>query len=68
MLPLMRKTSTMQTNGKISNIRIFSTSLIFFSRVNTSHNQSVTDTVVQEIVQAAEYTDKDTIACKIIPF
>ena len=63
------KTSTMQMNGKISNIRIFCTSLILFlSRMNTSHNQSVTDTIVKKIVQAAEYTNKVAIACKIILF
>ena len=68
MLPLMRKTSTMQTNGKIRSHIFMYFINIFLSRVNTSHNQSVTDSIVKEVVQAAEYTDKDVIACKIFLF
>ena len=71
----MRKTSTMQMNGKIriipsscSYVITCSIKFCMLSRVNTSHNQGVTDTIVKEIAQAGEYTDKDAIACKIFLF
>ena len=37
-----------------------------FYRVNSSHNQGVTDKTVKDVSEAGEYLDKDSIACKLL--
>ena len=38
---------------------------INFFRVNSLHNQGVTDKLVNDVSEAGEYLDKESIACKL---
>lgn len=37
-------------------------------RVNSNHNRAVTDKIVEHVMSGKDYSSKDEIACKCIPF
>ena len=56
----------MLMNGKVVLMFMLQLILLLFCRVNSSHNQRVTDNIVNDVFSNGEYSCKETISCKII--